>query len=112
GFAFNFSKTTSEEFIAKGLPSTTTFHVEFNDSQELAGPCDDVASVLRVLVHEDAWMTLQEIRAGDHAGEGIGALFVSELIFSVLSNAKVLNIEPEHIEPRSVLHRVFDWLAG
>lgn len=112
GFAFNFSKATAAEFIAKGLPATTTFYVEFNDSMDLAGPCDDVSSILRVLVHEDAWMTLQEIRGGDQFGEGIGAMFISELLCAVLSNAKVLGVAPDQIEMGSVLHRIFDWLAG
>jgi hypothetical protein len=112
GHSFNFSKTTAADFLARGLPASTTFHLDVHSPEGLIEPCDDVSSVLSVLVHEDVWSTLQEIRSGDRVGEALGAMFLSGVIFNVLLEAKQ-GVGPDRpsLDDGSVTTRLLSWLS-
>jgi hypothetical protein len=112
GHSFHFAKTKPEEFVAKGLPSTTTFYLDVLDGRGLIDTCDDVAAVLSVLVHEDAWSTLQEIQTGDRIGEAVGAMFLADIVLAVLLEARsAIDSHSQQLEEGSVTKRLLDWIA-
>ena len=112
GIAFNYRKTTSAEFAAMDLPPGTSFHVKVDNPTDLVASCDDISSVLKVLVHEDAWSTLQEIKAGDQIGEALGTMLIADVLFDVLAMAVSADLDPSTIEEGSVLKRMLTWLAN
>jgi hypothetical protein len=113
GITFNFTKAAESDFVQRGLPSTTTFHLEVPRPEELVGPCDDVAASLTVLVHEDAWATLQEIRTGDRVGEALGNMFPADVLFGFLLTAgAALKDRNTSVDDDSVLKRVLGWLSS
>lgn len=113
GLSFNFRKTSPHEFVSLGLPGATTFHIDLKDAADLTVTCDDVSSVLKVLVHEDAWLTLQEIRSGDQVGEALGIMMGAHLLFVVLAAIKTCDdINSDNIEEGSILKRILTWLAA
>lgn len=113
GVSFNFVRTTAQEFEAMGLPGRTTWHLMIKNPRDLIEECEDVSEVLRVLVHDDAWIVLQEIRAGDATGEAIGSLLTSELIGAILAIAgNIADLKRDEIVLGSVVDRVLSWLAG
>jgi hypothetical protein len=112
GLAFNYRKTTSEEFKGMDLPEGTSFYVKVDNPADLIASCDDISSVLKVLVHEDAWSTLQEIKAGNRIGEALGTILIADVLFDVLATAVSADLDPSSIEEGSVLKRVITWLAN
>jgi len=112
GHSFNFSKTTPAEFVARGLPSSTTYYIDVPQRQDLIEACDDVAGTLSILVHEDAWSTFQEIKNGDRAGESLGTMFLSEVVYGVLLLASDFMVEEQRpIEEGSVVKRLLGWIS-
>lgn len=113
GISFNFIKTSPADFIQRGVPAGTTFHLELNDANDLIEQCDDINSVLKVLVHEDAWLTLQEIRSGNQSGEALGTMMGSELVLAVLGAVRTrADIDASSIEAGSLADRILGWLAA
>ncbi len=112
GHTFHFSKTSSAEFVQRDLPGFTTFYLDVTEPDAVIGPCDDVSAVLSVLVHEDAWSTLQEIRSGDRVGEALGAIFLSDVVFSVLLVAgEALRDNTQDLDDSSVASRLLAWIS-
>lgn len=112
GYSFNFTKISGEEFQERGLPKTTTFHLEIAHPAHLIEPCDDVSAVLTVLIHEDAWSTLQEIQGGDRTGEALGVVLLADVLFAVLLTASDALVGGSgDIDDGSVVRRIVGCLA-
>lgn len=112
GYSFQFAKTSPDDFEARGFPRSTTFTLEVPQPEQLIEACDDVAGVLTVLVHEDAWATLQEIRSGDRVGESLGTIFLADVIFDVLrQTAGALKSGNGDLDESSVVMRLLRWMA-
>ncbi|WP_154659418.1 hypothetical protein [Arenimonas composti] len=113
GVSFNFIKASAEDFEVKGLPSKTAWHLDVSDPRVLIEECDDVSQVLRVFVHEDAWLELQEIRSGDPTGEAIGTFFIAALVEAILGLAAgIPGLTREQIVEGSVLNRILTWVSN
>lgn len=112
GHTFNFTRATADQFAQRGLPRSTTFFVDVPSPHGLLEACDDISAALTVLVHEDAWSTLQEIRTGDRIGEAIGNFFLANVIVSILAVARQGASAPASvIEEGSIAMRLLSRIA-
>jgi len=110
GPGFNYRKATAAEFSAQRKPSDTAWWVKVDcDDVDLFDDIEDPSSLFEVWIHEDVWVTLQEIGQTE-ASEAVGKMCVSAVATAVLQRAAQVASKTKP-GASCIVTRLISWIA-